>query len=658
MNALLLLFMTYFGQPEDIKIHALLIGIGAYPFSEATRLEGPAQDVDMMRSFLERRFEKPNIRVLLDEAATYDGIEAELKRLAQMAGAQDEVWVYFSGHGSRTPDTNRDENSGWDSTWVTYGEAIDRGRSTRNKEYRRKDMSDDVLNYHFSKLPKKLVVISDSCHSGSVTRGAKIRGIAMAHKPPPSSPENWGRLGTRGIRLSACRDNEYAYENRTNEGSYGIFTHHLYQVLSKANSKNTWRDIFLEVQTKMMAADRGRQIPQLEGEGMVTLNFDKGDPWTQGVAVMSKKDRTLTLGAGTLSGIQKGSVFSNGRVWLEVTQTSLISATAKVTQGKMPKIGSLFSLVKVAPNNNQIPLFFVWGCRPKEVHHQELEDLFFHQYARYFRRAESKRAARWIIRSCRNLDLASSFPHFPTLSNPEMLSFVITNADDQPLLNGPLFSGHNVEELLKPDFEKALSRFIQRQNILDLDGPNTTSLNVAVTPVFYRKCKEEGPAPGADYLLDETGTPFEKISSSPTDFTFEQGTVAAFNIKNENHQDLYFYLVNCGPDGSCFNSYPKRIFNQEAALVKAGSTKHLRAEHAVRFNQPGFEFIRVVVSDTALDPYTFEIPALTGENRAQLGNPLSHFIHNDTRGTTFYKGEQQQWATQLFAWQIHAKGGE
>ena len=84
---------------------------------------------------------------------------AVLSALDEAAGLHsgDTFLLTYSGHGGQVPDRNGDEDDYADETWCLYdGEAID-----------------DEIYYRLSKLAAgvRVLVLSDSCHSGTVTRG-------------------------------------------------------------------------------------------------------------------------------------------------------------------------------------------------------------------------------------------------------------------------------------------------------------------------------------------------------------------------------------------------------------------------------------------------------------------------------------------------------
>jgi len=95
------------GQTLPKRI-ALLVGVGNFTDTSMPDLEGPPNDVAALRDVLIRRwgFRPHDIKALVDGEATRDNIAAELAALSRRSQANDEVLVYFSGHGTSALDAN------------------------------------------------------------------------------------------------------------------------------------------------------------------------------------------------------------------------------------------------------------------------------------------------------------------------------------------------------------------------------------------------------------------------------------------------------------------------------------------------------------------------------------------------------------------------
>ena len=92
--------------------HALLVGCTVYPnLEERFHLQGPANDVALVRDLLTTRFGLPeqNVVTLSDAAGqeallpTHKNIEREWVSLAERAEPGDQVLVLMAGHGTQAP---------------------------------------------------------------------------------------------------------------------------------------------------------------------------------------------------------------------------------------------------------------------------------------------------------------------------------------------------------------------------------------------------------------------------------------------------------------------------------------------------------------------------------------------------------------------------
>ena len=149
---------------------ALLIGINNY--TAVPQLMGSLNDVTEVRQILLTRwgFDPAHVTTLTEQAATRAGILSALRKLVSESEPNDTVFVHFSGHGSQVQDLNGDEEDGLDETLVPYD-----GRTPGVP-----DIVDDELDEIFSHLrTTKVLIVLDSCHSGTATRAIefRVRGI-------------------------------------------------------------------------------------------------------------------------------------------------------------------------------------------------------------------------------------------------------------------------------------------------------------------------------------------------------------------------------------------------------------------------------------------------------------------------------------------------
>nr|WP_319383295.1 caspase family protein [uncultured Roseibium sp.] len=224
---------------------ALLIGVGSYPYLEDSDLIGPPNDVAKFERYLTGTvgITSADIRILIDEEATKDAILSSIKTwLKQNTAAGDRVLVYFSGHGSYVTDTDGDEDDGRDETILPY----DTGRGGGSSGM----ITDDELSNALEALSgRDVVLIADSCHSGTISRffdpslneetrsrfyhnpDARVSSPLIPTELTPSLAD--GRsAGFTHFSLSAAAANQLAWET----GGEGIFTGLLLEALETSKA--------------------------------------------------------------------------------------------------------------------------------------------------------------------------------------------------------------------------------------------------------------------------------------------------------------------------------------------------------------------------------------------------------------------------------------
>jgi metacaspase-1 len=136
---------------------------------------------------------------LLTRAGTRKNVIAEITSAANALKKGDIFLLTYSGHGGQVPDTSGDEDDSQDETWCLYdGELID-----------------DELNALFAKFAAgvRILMFSDSCHSGSVAREAYLRGTPMGKPHDAQGVAVKLRYMPREVALRTYRDNKKFYDD-------------------------------------------------------------------------------------------------------------------------------------------------------------------------------------------------------------------------------------------------------------------------------------------------------------------------------------------------------------------------------------------------------------------------------------------------------------
>ena len=129
--------------------------------------------------------------VLLTRRATRANALAALRAASKTLKAGDLFFLTYSGHGGQVPDVTGEEQDKKDETWCLYdGELID-----------------DELYLELSKFAEgvRVLVLSDSCHSGTVTR-------APLTEPDAIRPPGRSKMMPPAIAMRTYREHQAFYD--------------------------------------------------------------------------------------------------------------------------------------------------------------------------------------------------------------------------------------------------------------------------------------------------------------------------------------------------------------------------------------------------------------------------------------------------------------
>ncbi|HKO44834.1 MAG TPA: caspase family protein [Pyrinomonadaceae bacterium] len=247
---------------------ALCVGINDYPFGEANDLRGCVNDANDWASLLKNSFGFTDVKQLLDAQATKANILAGINDLLDGAKAGDVLVFTNASHGTYQADTDGDEPK--------FDEAI--CPCDTNSDL----LLDDELRAIFKRIPDgvQLVVISDSCHSGSVTRvpGTDRRSRLLdprvfggkALKPSElraarAKKEKYPESGMKEILLSGCKSSQTSADAFIANDYHGAMSYYALEVIKEANNNITYAELHERLLEKL-EAENYDQVPQLEGK--------------------------------------------------------------------------------------------------------------------------------------------------------------------------------------------------------------------------------------------------------------------------------------------------------------------------------------------------------------------------------------------------------
>lgn len=222
--------------------YALIIGINDYRSPQIRDLHYSEADALYLKDMLVKyaRYQPQNVKMLLGSEATAPRIKEEVYWLGEVADKEDDVFFYFSGHGTRVPDADRNEEDGMDEAFCPYETEINKTATV---------ILDDDLGHWFNRiLAEKVIVVLDCCHSGGAagrsltddgSKGLEFSTAATGRGllNPDLDPYARDLTIDNKFIITASEAEEQSYENPTL--GHGVFTYYLGEALrGSADSDN------------------------------------------------------------------------------------------------------------------------------------------------------------------------------------------------------------------------------------------------------------------------------------------------------------------------------------------------------------------------------------------------------------------------------------
>lgn len=221
---------------------------------------------------------------LLTRAATRKAVTNNILDAAKRLKSGDIFLLTYSGHGGQVPDQNSDEPDRLDETWCLYdGQLID-----------------DELFYAFGQFAAgvRILVLSDSCHSGSVIKVNNMarRTFDAQHRPRAMPIEIvqrtylahrkfYDEIGSNrklrdaedkvkatALLVSGCQDSQYSMDGPFN----GAFTAMVKTVWNGGKFKGNYRKFHKTIVSNMPP----EQVPNYYLVGAANKAFETQAPFT------------------------------------------------------------------------------------------------------------------------------------------------------------------------------------------------------------------------------------------------------------------------------------------------------------------------------------------------------------------------------------------
>jgi metacaspase-1 len=232
-----------------------------------------------------------DVTTLLTSEATRERVRSEISGAADALEAGDIFMLSYSGHGGQLRDRGGDESDSRDETWCLYDA----------------QHVDDELYALLERFAEgvRVLVFSDSCHSGTVIKQAYYQGTPRGRNTVHSASEGKYRympteqalrtyrdnrafydkiLANKNLRdaqervrasvllISGCQDNQFSADGDFN----GLFTAQLLRVWRNGAYEGTYRRFYRAILDRMPPD----QTPNYFRVGRDDRQFERQQPFT------------------------------------------------------------------------------------------------------------------------------------------------------------------------------------------------------------------------------------------------------------------------------------------------------------------------------------------------------------------------------------------
>jgi metacaspase-1 len=253
---------------KGISLHIGLNQVDTKVYGSVPVLKGCINDAKDMSNICKSLGYKGS-KILSNDSATVENVKNEIINISKTLEAGDIFLLSYSGHGTTVKDKNHDEDDGKDQAWCLYNRLL---------------LDDELYKlWSLFKMDTRIVVVSDSCFSGTMTEDTstsyKFIPQSIGQSVYDNSKDCYSEVATaKKLRLqcsvkllSACKDTETALDGLKN----GLFTEKLLIVWNGGNFIGDYKKFHEEI-VKLVGS---HQTPNYLTIGKENDSFDKEKPF-------------------------------------------------------------------------------------------------------------------------------------------------------------------------------------------------------------------------------------------------------------------------------------------------------------------------------------------------------------------------------------------
>ena len=274
---------------KGLSIHIGLEYIDPVHYGSDGALRTCGKDaLDMREIALAQNFS--DIKLLMNEDANRVSVASAIRVASEELKSGDMLFVSYSGHGAFVPDESGDEEDGKDETWCLFDGFF----------------LDDELHALWTEFEEgvRIFVVSDSCHSGTITKVApgqdpemmiisknfpeeKAEKVYLEHKSfydevkAEVAPMKKKSVNATVKLISGCQDDESSYVLPIDENS--LLTLELNRVWDGGQFIGTTAEFFEKIKEGVILQAKKNKIYQMPNYytiGKDNEDFDKQKPFS------------------------------------------------------------------------------------------------------------------------------------------------------------------------------------------------------------------------------------------------------------------------------------------------------------------------------------------------------------------------------------------
>lgn len=356
----LIAMITQHSFAED---YGLLVGVSRYDkLPHNKQLPNAEHTVESIAHLLRERFRFARGNLLLlneGEGAVARPLVAEIRQnlvqLAKQVKSGDQVVIWFSGHGSRIPNDNPNDDPEPDGLDEVFLAADADSLLNPTRGFLRDDEIGELTDSIRAK-GASVLFFGDSCHSGSLTRGALTtnKPVKLLLKQTTLTEASVGDLTS----IFSCQPDEsttttFWEPSKSQPYNCSLLAYTVKDVLSRADSPITYREFGLQIQQQYnrfrqaKVTDANKFIIRMPTPTIESTQIDREVlgrrvfPNRSAIQFVKVNENLLRVNASTFDGLSEGAVLrlyppqgttnsTNQIGWAEVKKVDLNESVAKI----------------------------------------------------------------------------------------------------------------------------------------------------------------------------------------------------------------------------------------------------------------------------------------------------------------------------------------